>query len=213
MPNISRINGLKPVQHKNGSAYNGQATLYAVSASNGTAVFVGDLVRLAADGNAAGIQHVVPAVAGVAGTGAAALGVVVGILNAKLDRVEGSMSTGSIVLDTPQFLAASTAGYVLVADASDLVYEVQATNGGSAYSFAVADVGQNCNLFAGAGSTTTGTSQHSADLGDKGATATLPLKILGVSKKVDNEVTGNHTKILVALNNSQLAGGTGTVGV
>jgi len=213
MANISRINGLKPVQHKNGSAYNGQATLYAVSSSNGTAIFVGDLVKLAADGNAAGIQHVVPATAGTAGTGAAALGVVVGVGNAKLDRVEGSMSTGSIVLDTPQYLAASTAGYVLVADATDIVHEVEATNGGAAYSFAVADVGQNCNLYAGAGSTTTGASQHSADLGDKGTTATLPLKIAGVSKKVGNEVTGNYTKILVTLNNSQLAGGTGTAGV
>lgn len=213
MPNISRIKGLSPVQHKNGSAYNGQATLYAVSSANGTAIFVGDLVKLAADGNAQGIQHVVPATAGVAGTGAAALGVVVGVMNSKLDRVDGSMSTGSIVLDTPQYLAASTAGYVLVADASDLVFEVEATNGGSAYSFAVADVGQNCNIHAGAGSTTTGTSAHSADLGDKGTTATLPLKILGVSKKVGNEVTGNYTKILVTLNNSQLAGGTGTAGV
>lgn len=213
MANISRINGLKPVMHKNGSAYNGQATMYAVSSSNGTAIFVGDLVKLAADGNAQGIQQVVPATAGTAGTGAAAVGVVVGVLNSKLDRVEGSMSTGSIVLDTPQYLAASTAGYVLVADATDLVYEVEATTGGSAYSFAVADIGQNCNVYAGAGSTTTGASAHSADLGDKGTTATLPLKVVGVSKKVGNEVTGNYTKVLVTLNNSQLAGGTGTAGV
>lgn len=213
MANISRIKGLTPVKHLTGAPYTGQATLYAVSSSNGTAIFVGDLVKLAADANAQGIQQVVPATAGTAGTGAAALGVVVGVMNAKIDRVTGGMTTGSIVLDTPQYLAASTAGYVLVADGTDLIYEGEATNGGAAYSFAVADVGQNCNIYAGAGSTTTGASQHSVDLGDKGTTATLPLKIVGVVQKVGNEVTGNYTKVLVTLNNSQFAGGTGTVGV
>ena len=213
MPNVSRINGLRPVKHITGAPYNGQATLYAVSSSNGTAVFPGDLVKLAADGNSAGIQHVVPATAGVAGTGAAAVGVVMGIQNAKLDTVEGKMTAGSIALDTPQYLAASTAGYVWVADSPDLVFEVEATNGGSAYSFAVADIGQNANVYAGAGSTTTGTSAHSADLGDKGTTATLPLKVLGVSKKIGNDATGNYTKVLVKINNHQLMSGTGTAGV
>lgn len=214
MANISRINGFRPIKHVTGAPYNGQANLYAVSSSNGTAIFVGDLVKLAADGNtAAGIQFVVPATAGVAGTGAAALGVVVGFVNAKLDPVTGAMTSGSIALDTPQYLAASTAGYVLVADSPDLLFSVEATNGGSAYSFAVADIGQNVNLYAGAGSTTTGSSAHSADLGDKGTTATLPLKVWGVDKRIDNEVTGNYTKILVQINNHQYKGGTGTAGV
>lgn len=213
MANTSRINGFKAVKHITGAPYNGQATLYAVSASNGTALFPGDLVKLAADGNSAGIQHVVPATAGVAGTGAAAVGVVISILPAKTDPVQGKMSTGAISLDTPQYLAASTAGYVYVADAPDLVFEVEATSGASAYSFAVADIGQNCNVYAGAGSTTTGTSAHTADLGDKGTAATLPLKVAGVVNRVDNETTGNYTKILVSINNHQLKGGTGTAGV
>lgn len=213
MPNVSRINGLRPVKHITGAPFNGQGTLYAVSSSNGTAIFPGDLVKLAADGNAVGIQFVVPATAGVAGTGAAALGTVLSIIPAKLDPVTGSMTTGSTSLDTPQYLPASTAGYVYVADSPDLVFETQATNGGAAYSFAVADIGQNCNMFAGSGSTTTGTSAHSADLGDKGTTATLPLKVLGTLQRVDNDPTGNYTKILVTINNHQLKGGTGTAGV
>lgn len=214
MANTSRINGFRPVKHITGAPYNGQANMYAVSSSNGTAVFVGDLVKLAADGNtAAGMQFVVPATAGVAGTGAAAVGVVVGIVPAKMDPVTGAMTNGSITLDTPQYLAATTAGYVLVADSPDLLFHVEATTGGSSYSFAVADVAQNCNVFAGAGSTTTGTSAHSADLGDKGTTATLPLKVWGVDRKIDNEVTGNATKILVQINNHQFKGGTGTAGL
>lgn len=213
MANVSRINGFRPVKHVTGAPYNGQVNLYAVPSSNGTAVFPGDLVKLAADGNTTGIQFVVPATAGVAGTGAAAVGVVVAILPAKMDPVTGSMTSGSITLDTPQYLAASTAGYVLVADSPDLLFEAEATTGGNAYSFAVADIGQNVNVFAGAGSTTTGQSAHSADLGDKGTTATLPLKVWGTVQKVGNDPTGNYTKVLVQINNHQYKGGTGTAGV
>ena len=213
MANTSRINGFKPVKHVNGSPYNGQANVYATSSSDSTALFVGDVVKLAADGNTDGYQFVTAATAGTAGTGAAAVGVVVGVINTKLDPITGKMTAGSISLDTPQYRPASTAQYVLVADATDVIYEVEATNGGSAYSFAVADIGQNANLYAGSGSTTTGNSQYSLDCGDKGTTATLPFKIVGVSPKVGNETTGNYTKVLVQLNNSQYKGGTGTAGV
>lgn len=213
MANTSKINGFRPVKHINGSPYNGQSNIYATAAADNTALFVGDVVKLAADANAQGIQHVTAATAGVAGTGAAALGVVVGIINTKFDPVAGKMSAGSVSLDTPVYRPASTAQYVLVADAPDIIYEVEATNGGSAYAFAVADVGQNANLYAGSGSTTTGNSAHSLDLGDKGATATLPFAIMGVVQRPDNEVTGNYTKVLVTLNNHQRKGGTGVAGV
>ena len=49
-------------------------------------------------------------------------------------------------------------------------------------------------------------------MSDKGTAATLPFKILGVSKKIDNEVTGNYTKVLVQINNHQFKS-VGTVGV
>jgi len=213
MANTSRINGFKPVKHFNGSPYNGQSNIYATNASDGTALFVGDVVKLGADANAQGIQHVAAATAGVAGTGAPALGVVVGVINTKFDPVAGRMSGGSVSLDTPVYRPASTAQYVLVADASDLIFEVEATNAGSAYSFAVADVGTNANIAAGVGSTVTGNSGHSLDMGDKGATATLPFKVEGIVQRPDNEIGGNATKVLVSLNNHQRKGGTGTAGV
>ena len=212
MANTSRINGFKAVKHVTGAPYNGQANIYATAAADGTALFVGDVVKLAADANAAGIQLVTAHAAGTAGTGQPALGVVVRVINTKFDPVDGKMSGGSVSLDTPVYRPASTAQYVLVADSPDIIYEVEATSAGSAYSFAVADVGQNANLFAGAGSTTTGNSQHSLDMADKGTAATLPFKIVGVSKKIDNEVTGNYTKVLVQINNHQYKS-VGTVGV
>lgn len=209
MANTSKIRGFIPVKHVNGSPYNGQSNIYATAAADGTALFVGDPVKLAADGNAQGIQLVTKATAG-----AAALGVVVGVINTKLDPVAGNMSGGSISLDTPVYRPASTAQYVLVCDAPDVVYEVEAVTGSNAsYSFAVADVGQNADLATVAGSTVTGTSAAALDMSTKNTTATLQWKILGVVQRPDNEITGASTKVLVKINNAQMAAGTGTAGI
>ena len=209
MPNISKINGFKPIKHVTGAPYNGQVNIYATAATDATALFVGDPVKLAADGNAQGIQYVTKAT-----VGAAVLGVVVGVINTKLDPVAGNMTNGSIALDTPQYRPASVAQYVLVADASDLLFEVEAcTTAGAAYAFAVADIGQNADFYAGAGSTTTGNSGSALDMSTKNTTATLQWKIMGVVQRPDNEITGNYTKVIVKVNNQQLSGGTGTAGL
>ncbi len=121
MANTSKIRGFIPVKHVNGSPYNGQSNIYYVPSSDGTALFVGDPVKLAADANAQGIQQVTKATAG-----AAVLGVVVGVINTKFDPVAGSMSSGSVSLDTPVYRPASTGQYVLVCDSPDVVYEVEA---------------------------------------------------------------------------------------
>ena len=142
MPNVSKIRGFQPVKHVNGSPYNGQSNIYFVPASDGTALFVGDPVKLAADGNSDGVPQVTKATAG-----AAVLGVVVGVINTKFDPVTGKMSAGSVALDTPVYRPASTAQYVLVCDSPDVVYEVEAVTGANAsYSFAAADIGLNAAL-------------------------------------------------------------------
>lgn len=209
MANISKIRGFIPVKHTNGSPYNGQANIYYVPASDNTALFVGDPVKLAADANAQGIQQVTKATAG-----AAVLGVVVGVINTKFDPVAGSMSGGSVALDTPVYRPASIGQYVLVCDSPDVVYEVEASTGANAaYSFAVADVGLNADLTTVAGSTTTGTSAASLNMAGAANTATLQWKILGVVQRPDNEITGQYTKVLVKINNAQMSAGTGTAGV
>ena len=209
MPNVSRINGFKPVKHVNGSPYNGQANIYFVSASDGTALFVGDPVKLAADGNADGFQQVTKATAG-----AAVLGVVVGIINTKFDPVAGRMSTGSVLLDTPVYRPASTGQYVLVCDSPDVIYEVEAVTGSNAaYSFALADVGLNADLTVVTGSTVTGMSAAALNMATAAVTATLQFKIMGTVPRPDNEPTGAATKVLVKINNAQLSAGTGTAGL
>lgn len=217
MANISKVRGFIPVKHLNGSPYNGQANVYATSASDSTALFVGDTVKILTDANAQGIQYVTAHTAGTTTVGEACMGVVVGVINTKLDPVTGKMTNGSIALDTPQYRPASTAQYVLVADSSDIVFEVETGNSTvtTGSNFAVASVGLNANVIAGAGSTVTGTSAYQLDCGSTGmgTTATLPFKILGVVQRPDNEVTGNYTKVLVKINNHQFNGGTGTAGV
>lgn len=209
MANTSKINGFRAVKHVNGSPYNGQANIYFIPSTDAAAVFVGDPVKLATDGNTVGIQNVTRATAG-----AAVLGVVVGVINTKLDPVSGSLTGGSISLDTPQYRPASTAQYVLVADAPDVIYEVEAGTGASAYAFLVADIGLNADAYlAGAGSTSTGNSSCTLDMSTKAATATLQFKIMGTVQRPDNEPTGNYTKVLVKINNAQLSSGTGTAGV
>lgn len=209
MANTSKIRGFIPVKHVNGSPYSGQANIYYVPSSDGTALFVGDPVKLAADANSQGIQHVTKATAG-----AAVLGVVVGVINTKFDPVAGNMSGGSVSLDTPVYRPASTGQYVLVCDAPDVVYEVEAVTGSNAsYSFAVADVGLNADLSTVAGSTVTGTSAAALNMATAAATATLQWKILGVVQRPDNEITGANTKVLVKINNAQLSAGTGTAGL
>lgn len=203
MANTSKIAGFKPVKHINGSPYNGQANIYFIPAADGTAVYVGDLVKLGGSADSVGT----PTVA-LAAAGDAVVGVVVGIVNTKLDPVTGKLSTGSVSLDTPQYRAASTATYVLVADSPDIVLEAEASNGTPA----ATDVGLNANHAVGTPSTSTGTSGAYIDFGTELSTATLTLKILGFVNRPDNEI-GANAKMFVKINNHQYNGGTGTAGV
>lgn len=53
----------------------------------------------------------------------------------------------------------------------------------------------------------------SIDLGNKGTTATLPLKIVGFPYRPDNNIGDTYTRAYVRINNHQYHGGTGTAGV
>ncbi len=212
MANVSRINGFRPIKHATGAPYNGQSNIYAVLASDATALFVGDPVILDGSAHSNGVASVTKATA----TGTV-LGVVVGIIPAKMDPVSGAMSAGSITLDTPQYRPASTFQYVLVCDAPDVIYEAEAATGANAsYTYLLADVGLNVGSTTVAGSTTTGTSGSTLDMSTKATTATLPWKILGAAQRVDNEtVSGTSTavKLLVKINQATLGNGTGATGV
>ena len=119
MANTSRPKGLVPVKHLNGSTYNGRSTLYYV-ASAADEILAGDVVKLGGSADANGIPS-----ADLCGATDVPVGVVVGVMHSKFDPL-GKLTTGSTALDLPASaqIAASGSGYILVADAPDVVYEV-----------------------------------------------------------------------------------------
>lgn len=194
MANVDRVNGAAPVKHLNGSPYNGQVNQYFIPSSDGTAVFVGDFVKLAGSASADGYPTVAKAAAGDA-----SIGVVVGV------------APDVTNLNTPQYRIASTNRYVLVADSPDLLFEIQADDVGA--TLAVTDVGLNAEFIDAGGSTVTGASGVELDTSTKATTATLGLKIRGIINRPGNEIGVVNQKVLVSINKHQLGDGTGAVGV
>lgn len=159
MANADRPNGLHPVRHLMGSPI--VANEYSVDSSNATAIFPGDVVIMEADGK----------IAPYTGTGG---GNVLGVM-AGLKDVSGNLSL--------QYLAASTAGTVLVYDDPYIIFEAQEDDGGTA--LAATSVGANVDLLATAGSTTTQNSRHELDRSTI-ATTTAQCRLLRLVPRVDN---------------------------
>ena len=143
---LSKKGGFQALKHLNGSPYNGASNIYVVA--SGQSFVPGDVVKLDGTGTAGGFATV------TAATGAASeaiLGAVVGVVNPKLDPVLGTMTTGTISLDTPQ--VATAGAYVLVADSPDVIYSVEKAT------FAATDIGSNLDVSGTAGGDSLGNSQ------------------------------------------------------
>lgn len=193
MANANVAAGLIPVRYASGAPYTGACNRYFVPASDATALFVGDPVIIAGGADADGVPTVTRATAAGAGR---ITGVVVGVINS-------STITG-------RSRPASTAGYVLVADDPNLLFEIQEDSVGGA--LAAADIGLNADLVAGTGSTVTGLSGFMLDTSTKNTTATLQLRIEGLVQRADNEV-GANAKALVRINLPTQTGAAGSTGV
>lgn len=199
MANVSRVQGARPVKYLNGAAWNGQANLYFIPSGDGTATFIGDFVKMdgtgdpsASGGSALGVGSVIQAAATNALVGA-----IVGFLPIQTN------------LNSSQHRLASTGRYCWVVDDPNVIFEIQTSNGTPA----VGDVNSNVNIAVAAGSTTTGQSGMTADVGTIGTTATLPLRIVGFSQRADNDNASASAKYLVKINNHQLGSSTGVAGV
>lgn len=190
MANADAAQGLKPVRYLSGAVYNGAANKYYVSASNGTAIYVGGLVKLAGSADATGAHA---SVTGAVATGDAVVGVVVGVV--------------PVTQESTTYREASTERYVLVADDPNLLFEVQEDSVGS--SLAVTNVGGTADLtgFTG-GSTATGLSAIEIDSSTVTASGdgSEDVLILGKADRPDNEI-GANANWLVRLNNHQFVDG------
>src|SRR3990167_1298248 len=189
MANVSRINGFRTLKYKSGKPYFGAVTMYQVDATDATALGIGDMVKLDGTASAAGIRGVTRAT-----LSAPCIGSIVGFV---IDPAD---------LNTPQYRAASTLRYALVADDPDLLFVAEANA-----TVTAALLGNNCELTIAAASTVTGMSAMQVDISVTGTTNTSALKLVEILQSSDNAI-GTYNKVVVKINNHQM-GSLGTLGV
>lgn len=181
MANVDNPRGLTPTRMLSGAPYNGAVNRYYIPATDATATFIGDAVKLAGSADADGVPTIAQAAAGDT-----LVGVIVGF---EPDRDDLSL----------QYRPASTARYALVADSPDVVFEIQEDSVGGA--LAAADVGLNADLVVAAGDTDTGRSAMELDSSTKVST-TAQIRVLRLIPRVDNEI-GANAKWEVLINEHQ----------
>jgi len=205
MPNVSRPTGYRPVKHVNGSPFNGQTTIYVLLASDATACAVGDLVDITGAADASGI----PAITRATGVNGPFVGAIVGFLPSGTDPINGSLGTGTADLSLSGFRTASTLRYVLVADATDIVFEAQASG---AFAYATAPgLNASTTVTAATANGNAGLSNMQIDMATAAGTNTLGMKILGASRRADQDLADtSNVKIEVMINqhrkNQNIAG-------
>ena len=188
MANANAPFGLKPVRQLNGSDLSGATMRCFVPATDSTATFVGDAVKMAGSADANGVPTVTRA-----GAGDLIAGVVISV---EADSDEQGIS----------YRKASTARYVNVCMAPDVICEIQEDSVGGA--LAAADVGLNADIiYTVAGSTTSGRSGMELDSSDK-KTGTAQLRILRLVPREDNAI-GDYAVWEVLINEHEFKQTTG----
>lgn len=169
MANTNTPFGLRPVSGVNGQYVTGAPRLYSTAAGDGTALYIGDPVKLA--GTAQFINGQTFTDVTRAATGDVIVGVVTGAF--------------ADTRDSLMYRAASTARLVFVDDDPNTMFEAQQVTGGTALT--ANDIGLNVNFVVGAGSTYTGWSGTTIDNTTEATTNTLDLKIVGLPNRADND--------------------------
>jgi hypothetical protein len=193
MANVNAAFGLRPVNGLSGQPYTGSVRTYSVPASDGTAIYIGDAVKLV--GTSSIINGSPFADVAQAASGDVMCGVVVGVVPDTRDSLT--------------YRAASTLRRILVADDPNLLFEAQQGNSGTALN--ANDIGLNVNLTVTAGSTVTGYSGSTIDNASEATTNTLDLKIIGMVDRPDNDIGSSASsgtvasRFLVRINRHQYA--------
>jgi hypothetical protein len=186
MANANTPFGLVPKMYSNGTPWNGKANWYYIPVGNANAIFTGDLVTMDGTGSADGKY---PTVKRTAAADITIVGVVIGFATSP----ELGFDINNL---TRKYVAASTAMYCLVVDDPNVIFEIQEDSDGGA--IAVTALGNNADVVATAGSTTTGQSGMVLDSSDVVTTA-QQLRILRLADRPDNAL-GNYAKWLVMIN-------------
>ena len=188
MANADTPRGLQPRRYLNGAPWNGQANKYYVAAGDGTAIYVGGLVKPAGAADADGIMSVT----GNVSTGNSVLGVVIAV-----DPVLGAGANGR---SSTLYRAASTERYVYVVDDPNVLFAVQ-DNAAATLTSTV--IGNSADLTGfTSGDTATGLSaiEISAATVTASGDGTEDVLIVGLDVRPDNAF-GDWADYLVRLNN------------
>lgn len=191
MANTDVARGLVPVRYMNGAPWNGAATAYVNLAAETEDIFIGQGVSLAAEGSDASGKYA--AVTAGTVTSSVFVGVMIGRCNGNGELLQDSIlyCEGGVTEDQ----------YLLVVDDPQVVFEIQEVSGGTA--LVAADVGLNVDLVeTSEGSTRTGLCGWELQNVGEAVTATFDVKILNVSRKIDNAL-GEHCKWDVRINRHQ----------
>lgn len=183
MANNDNPRGLRPVTGMGSGTYSGKGTRMAFLAANGTAAFIGGLVKPDGSGTADGVM----AVTGNVASGDAVIGVIVGI--------------EPVTDESTIYREASTDRFVFVADDPNQLFEIQEDSVGGA--LAATNIGNTADLVGfTAGSTAFGNSTMEIDSSTATAAGdgTEDVLIVGAVRRPDNEI-GTNAKWFVRLNN------------
>lgn len=183
MANADQPTGLKPIRSLGSSYYTGGGTVYSVSSTFPTAIAKYDPVIVSGTSDADGIPTVLLATAGATER----------ITGSVLGRIQSPTGRDVLIQDDPVAIAASTGGYILVADEPFTTYEAQVDG-----AFAVTDVSSNTNLTSGTASAIGISGWEVASTGF-GTGVTLQVKVLRLVQREDNEV-GVNAKVEVMIN-------------
>lgn len=213
MANVNRINGASPVGTLSGASWNQQGRTYAIATANTADSFaIGDIVMSAGGSDANGVPYVKKIPIANA-SNFCALGIVVGIepVSASVSLVGQPVSLETSYLTTATRTAVR---YIRVVDDPNVLFEMSA--GTTATNFTLVKARYNAGIaswFSAADQTlaidqTTylSTSAPLSNLILSSATVnttnTLPIQMLGLVQRVNNEV-GAYSRILCRFNSHE----------
>lgn len=193
MANTSRIFGLRPIRHLNGSPWNGQISMYYHSTAQTQSMWKGSLVT-----SDAGLASPT--------CGPDPLGIYQSIMTAR-DQEAALIGVAWTFGNTPQLAAdvtnlsrkycpASTGMYIGVIDDPTVIYEIEGSG-----TWVSSNIGDNVDTTNNStGSATTGRSSCTAAQGSV-TSATAALRVLRLVNRPDNEIGANcKLEVMIAEN-------------
>jgi hypothetical protein len=195
-PTVEAPYGLQPINSVDGKPYAGATRLIPIASTYNTAIFNGDIVRVAAGGT---IQKSTVTVDSTTAAANNTYGVFMGVqyVNAQGQTVQAQYYPGN---------TAATSAFAYVVDDPMAAFKVAVTFSGNATVTTVNQsiVGTNMSVRQGTGSTITGDSAVSVYATNaEGNAAALPVRVVEVVPETATSSTA-FTEVVVKLNNPQI---------